>query len=400
MKLHVIWKSSLKALLKNRRRSILTMLGIVIGIASVITILSLGRGFERYTIRSLTQTDSKEIIKEVWFTPTGNTSSNIDFFQEIDLQQVKNIDGVKDARFPVAEQTTLYKDVNIKGKSKNLAIELADMSGQQLLDGRDLTTSDNELKNRVAVVDEVTAKKFYPDPKKAIGYGVEVDGQLFKIVGVFKKDDSSTSGLTFGGSSNIYIPRETYKSYFPNQKGQRYSIEVVVKEGAPAKDVMQKVVEHLETAGTMRSFGEYQTFDVGDEANGISKVLSILTYFISAIAGISLLIAGVGVMNMMYISVSERTKEIGIRRALGATQRDIKWQFLLEGITLSVTGGIVGYLFGMVTAVIISTFLPFSVAPDLFTIVISLGVSTFIGVIFSLMPAAAAARKDLIDILK
>ncbi|WP_234984610.1 ABC transporter permease [Pilibacter termitis] len=156
----------------------------------------------------------------------------------------------------------------------------------------------------------------------------------------------------------------------------------------------------LRNKGNNRLSGTYETFDMSALTDGIGNVLSMLTYFISAIAGISLLIAGVGVMNMMYISVAERTKEIGIRRALGAKRRDIRLQFLLEGVFLTVIGGIIGYIFGFLVALTISVFLPFQVAPDFFTLSLALGVSGFIGILFSVIPANKAANKDLIEILR
>jgi putative ABC transport system permease protein len=130
------------------------------------------------------------------------------------------------------------------------------------------------------------------------------------------------------------------------------------------------------------------------------SLLRNITYFIGAVAGISLFIAGVGVMNMMYISVSERTKEIGIRRAMGATKRSIRAQFLLEGVMLTLSGGIVGYLLGMGLAYGIGSLLEVPISVDLFTIMLAVGVSSGIGLAFSVMPAAAAAKKDLIDILR
>ena len=132
----------------------------------------------------------------------------------------------------------------------------------------------------------------------------------------------------------------------------------------------------------------------------IGKVIDGLTYFISAIAGISLFIAGVGVMNMMYISVSERTKEIGIRRSLGATENSIQIQFLLEGLIITTIGGIVGYLFGIGLAYLIAKLLPFGIYIDLSVILLAVGVSMFIGIIFSVMPAKAAAKKDVVEILR
>ena len=173
-----------------------------------------------------------------------------------------------------------------------------------------------------------------------------------------------------------------------------------MKKGTRPDEVTNKVLDKLKKSGSMRQQGSYRSFDTAILSKGIGKVLSTITYFITAVAGISLFIAGVGVMNMMYISVSERTKEIGIRRALGATQRSIMIQFLIEGVLLTFTGGVIGYFIGMILAYGIGSLMKIHVTVDLFTIVVAVGVSTLIGLIFSVMPAREAAKKDLIDILR
>lgn len=141
-------------------------------------------------------------------------------------------------------------------------------------------------------------------------------------------------------------------------------------------------------------------YDSSEMMEQIGSTLNMITLFISAVASISLFIAGVGVMNMMYISVSERTKEIGIRRSLGATRRSIQWQFLLEGIAITTLGGLVGYLAGIGIAFAVSRFLPFSAIVDLETALVSVSVSIIIGLVFSVFPARSAARKNVVEILR
>lgn len=191
----------------------------------------------------------------------------------------------------------------------------------------------------------------------------------------------------------------TVSRYYQGSKNTA-SVTAVLDKGTKPDEVANKILDKLKKQGSLRNQGTYQSFDSSFLTKGIGKVLSTITYFISAVAGISLFIAGVGVMNMMYISVSERTKEIGIRRALGATQRSIMIQFLLEGVMLTFTGGIIGYLLGMVVAYSIGAIMKIGIQIDFFTISIAVGVSTLIGLVFSVMPAREAAKKDLIDILR
>ena len=131
----------------------------------------------------------------------------------------------------------------------------------------------------------------------------------------------------------------------------------------------------------------------------ISQALNSITWFISAVAGISLFIAGIGIMNMMYISVSERNREIGIRIALGATRQAIMLQFLMEGMTITIAGGIIGYILGMIFAAALSVILPFKASVDLTTVLLALGISGFIGLVFSVMPASQASKKDLTEVM-
>ena len=159
-------------------------------------------------------------------------------------------------------------------------------------------------------------------------------------------------------------------------------------------------MKQLKKSGSEHRSGSYEYFDYGELLKGIGNVISGLTLFVSAIAGISLLIAGVGVMNMMYISASERSQEIGIRMAVGATPAEIMKQFLLESVMLTLTGGIIGLLVGAMDAWLIAMFLPFKPVVTVGSIVGTFAISSIVGIVFDLLPAKSAANKNLIDILK
>lgn len=401
MKFYVTWRSSLKAIMKNRKRSVLTMIGIIIGIASVIAIISLGRGFEKQTIKSLTADDGENIFVDVNFIPYDSNmyESNVEMISQRDIQQIEGIEGVKSVSYPKNNTNSIYKEMMIRGKKENKQIEFVSDSDKEPILGRNLSVSDNETLNKVAVIDQDTAKQLFKQSKNALGRGVEIDGQIFNIVGIYK--GIKLASMFSMPESNILIPKKAYQKYFGDTADKdTSSIKITIEQGYTPNDVTTKVVKKLQDSGTMKDVGDYQVFDMALLTDGIGSILRTLTYFISAIAGISLFIAGVGVMNMMYISVSERTQEIGIRRAMGATAKAIKTQFLLEGVTLTLIGGLIGYVLGIIFASVIAKFLDFSVSVDLFTIFLAVGVSTGIGLIFSVMPASAAAKKDLIDILR
>lgn len=399
MKLYVNWRTATKAILKNRKRSLLTIFGIVIGIASVITILSIGRGFEKETLKNLTNGESDEVNIQVNYAP-GNDSlsySSLDYFTDVDIATVKQVEGVKSANYPEPDYSNIYKDIYIKGEKQNKQVSLISDSGKEPIVGRQLTSYENETLDKVAMIDSVTAKEMYGSTENALDRGIEIDGHLFKIIGIYQGSESES--MFSMPESNIQIPQKTYLHYF-NDTAEKYSLTVTLEKGATPSSVTTDVIEQLEEKGAMKAFGEYQVFDTALLTDGISKILRTITVFISAVAGISLFIAGVGVMNMMYISVSERTKEIGIRRALGATQNSIRMQFLLEGVTLTLFGGIVGYIVGISLAYIIGSIIDIPISIEFSTVFLAISVSTGIGLIFSVMPASAAAKKDLIETLR
>lgn len=399
MKIYVNWRSALRAIKKNKKRSILTMFGIVIGIASVIAILSLGKGYERQTIKSLTDDDSEKVKIEINFNPNDMNlyNTNMAFFQEPDLNLLRGIDGVESAELPKNETDSTSVDVMVKGKKKSKTLKLVNGKSKAVDVGRTLNVYDNQTANKVAVIDSILAKDLYGTSENAIGQGIEVKGQMFSIVGVFPGEEEVS--MFSMGSDHIQVPKRSYERYFEPER-LAYSVELTLADGVKPNAVTTKAVNALKDNGMMRSLGEYQVFDSAILTDGVSEVLNTITLFISAVAGISLFIAGVGVMNMMYISVSERTKEIGIRRALGATRNAIRLQFLLEGLTLTLIGGIIGYILGIILAYIIGSAANIEVVIDPFIIMLAIGVSSAIGLIFSVMPASEAAKKDLIDIMK
>lgn len=399
MNVYVNFRSAWQAIKNNRKRSILTMIGIIIGISSVITILAIGRGFEKDTIKNLTKSDSKNVEIQLNFTPNDTSlyDTNTDFFQDADLSIIGNVEGVKKVDYSKIDEEQIYKDLIIKGKKTNKQIKLIGSEGEKVSIGRNLTSQDSELSNKVAAIDSVTAKELFDKSEQALGKGIEIEQELFRIVGVFPGEEQDN--LFSLSNINIEIPKATYHYYFKSEKDTS-SLTLTLEEGVEPDKVTSKVINQLKEKGSLKHLGEYEVLDTAMLTKGIGQILSTITYFITAVAGISLFIAGVGVMNMMYISVSERTKEIGIRRALGATRKSIMLQFLLEGLILTLSGGLIGYLLGMALAYSVGSLIKVNVSLDLFTILLAVGVSSVIGLVFSVMPASEAAKKDLIDILR
>jgi putative ABC transport system permease protein len=399
MKFRLILQNAYLALRQNIRRSLLTMVGIIIGVSAVITILSLGNGFKAYTMKNLTQPNSENVGVEINFMPNEALSTEI-FFNESDLRLAENVAGVDSAEYVKRSVTMTVQDFYFGTAQYTRPVGLVERTDGPMEAGRNLTSEDNEGLEKTAIISSEFAQKISTETNDVLGYGLTIDNQLYTVVGIFPGGVSGSSReMQMEGEGEVKIPKKTYE--FFNSQGKSVSaISVKVESGYKPSAVADKVVDSLTENGFMAGQGSYASTNMTDFLDGISNVLSTLTLFISGIAGISLFIAGVGVMNMMYTSVSERTQEIGVRRAMGAKKSDIRQQFLAEGLLLTISSGIIGYVIGYLIALMISQFLPFRVAPDLFTIALSVGITTALGLIFSVAPANAAARKDLVEILR
>ncbi|MCJ1995956.1 FtsX-like permease family protein [Lactococcus piscium] len=387
-----------QALRHNTRRSILTMIGIIIGIASVITILALGRGFETYTVQNLTASAEKNVSVDIAFQPSEYEqfkAGKMPYFTDEDLTLASQVEGVEKVTYAKEDDTFLSVDLVNNQKKVTKTVAFA-KDNQEVVDfGRTISREENDTYQKVVMISFETAKEINSDVKKVLGTGIDIKGELYQVIGIYK---GGTTSL-FDATSDIKIPKKTYR-YYANAARNPMQIKVTVANDYKPSSIAKQVIKKLGRLGINRNFGEYTTFDMRAVTDGIGKVLKMLTYFISGIAGISLFIAGVGVMNMMYTSVSERTQEIGVRRSVGAEKSDIRNQFLVEGLMLTISAGAIGYILGYLIALVISLLLPFKVSPDLFTISLTLVITILIGLVFSITPANLAARKELVEILR
>lgn len=402
MKFSVLFYDALNALKRNKKRSILTMLGIIIGIGAVITIISIGNGFQNYVMDNLTEEGDESVSIAISFIPNKQSmyeDPNIIFFNSEDISTIKSIPGVKDVKFSNENNESASQNLEVEtrnGKSSSM-VETVKSTDKEMVEGRNLNSLDNDMKQRVAILSEEKADEMLKNYSDKLGSSININGVGYKVVGIYE-DEAFSMGIGGGGFSDISIPKQTYESLRPEERNSP-GIQVFLESGVSVKDTAKEVVDKLKSTGSMKDLGTYNYFDISEMLEGISKVLNQITIFIALIGGISLFIAGIGMMNMMFISVSERTKEIGIRRAIGATKGNITMQFLLEGIVVTVIGGIFGYLFGLLMAMIISAFLPFKAAVEVGPIVVALLISLVIGVVFSYAPAKSAANKNVIEIL-
>ncbi|MFT9031724.1 ABC transporter permease [Leuconostoc pseudomesenteroides] len=392
MQVRELFVSALRSLLSNKRRSILTMIGIVIGISSVITILSLGDGARLAMLKNLQANTNGQQTTEITFTP--NSEGKVAGFNDSDLNDVKANENVVKAFTQSDNQGVLSINGIINGKAIDPTVLLVNSANREsVINGRGVSKQDIVIGNPVALISHSLAKKGYQKDRNAINAAIDVSGVSYTIVGII--DNNATSGYQ---NYDVVLPRAVFE--ISNNTVSANTLKLTFSKGINVSKATNIIVDNLNKKGSQHTVGRYEFIDTAALLKGISAVIKGITYFIVAVASISLFIAGIGVMNMMYISVSERTQEIGIRMAVGASQTQILWQFLIEAILLTISGGMIGYLFGLGIAMGISSFLPFKASVSLSTFLLAFGTSTIVGLIFGILPAKTASNKNLIDILR
>lgn len=403
MRFSEIWKTSLKSIFKNKRRSFLTMIGLIIGVSSVITIFSIGRGFERYAADFI-GLDAYDASLFFNFSPTNGDfyDTNLASFSDNDFQRIEGVEGVKSvAYYDNEDKGAKYYSQQIEEASSTSSqgsFKLLSSEGTETIYGRPIKDSDNINRNKVMVINETIAKAIKKEnPESLVGKSLTIQGQLFEVVGIMEDRDSSGFITTQEDYVVVEVPDESYGEYFENPKD---SILIRLDATADPKKVTEEIKKTLEKHGSVRNMGTYGSQDLAGQVTQLKTILTGITAIVSIIGGISLFISGIGVMNMIYISVSERTKEIGVRRAMGGTKNNIMWQFLLEGLTLTLIGGAIGYVFGMLIGYVVGMVTPFIIVPDLFTALLALIISIIIGLVFSWLPAKSASKKDIVSLLR
>lgn len=397
MKLTISIETAIKAILKNRRRSFLTVIGIVVGIAAVITIMTVGRGYEKYSIKQLLNSDDiKNNRTSITFSPEDEDNfnkSSFSYFNEHDLDLIRSVPGVSAVNYQVESPDKIYRErsVSIDNGTQNEKIHLVNGSGIKVDNGKNLSKSD--IGNKVVTISDNLAKKLFPNSKNdgaAVGKTIEIDNESFLIEGVF--------GFNVSDNIQIEMNKETYLNYYRGT--DKKNIQITVPSKQNISSIALKVVDVLSKQGSVKNLGSYNYSNSAALTESISSTLQMLTLIVAFIAGISLFISGVGVMNMVYTSISERIKEIGIRRALGATRQAIQSQFLLEGLMLTLFGGIIGYILGEFFAFVISRAMKFDFSFDPFVAFLAMGISVLVGLVFSYIPSKSASQKDIIELIK
>ena len=371
---------SLRSIMKNKRRNIFTMIGIIIGIAAVITIMALGNGFKKTANEQFSDSGASKDAALISFMQSTDADIKTEPFAPSDIQLAEREKGVEKAQIKKDKDQAFTAKVTNSRKNGNANIYVKDQFSN-VDEGHGFNQGDNAIENKVVTIDKKLAEDLFDKPKKAVGQSLFINGQGFKIVGI-------TTGDGFENNV-VHMPTQTLEHYLPNLTQDFAQLEVKIEDGHNKKEVGERVAKVLSKKGSGQAAGSYQYSDMEEMMKGISKIFDGITYFVAAVAGISLFIAGIGVMNVMYISVAERSEEIAIRRAFGAKARDIEIQFLVESVVLCLIGGIIGLLLGIGIASLVDVVTPDYIksAVSLGSVLLAVGVSTLIGIIFGWIPA-------------
>ena len=402
MQFKVLVFAALRNLNRNKKRSILTMLGIIIGVTSVIAIVALGQGYKNKTIKEFTGESDGSVVLMATFTPENYTenTSNMEFFNNKHKSKVEGLESVETVEFQYSDNS--FGDLmefDIRGKKINTLVKATEeFDVEEDAFGRNLTINDNLLKNRVIYISEQALSNSFDEVEELVGAVATINGVSFEIVGI-KKAPAEDEISFFDMGGDVKIPKATYDKYFSGTK-KVSGLNITLKKDKDVKASMKEIENTLNSIEENKVEGEYEIIDTSGIVNLLGGVLNTITTFIASVAGISLFIASIGLMNMMYTSVSERTREIGIKRALGARKKDIRREFLIEGILITLVGGLIGYILGIIVANIISAFLKLVITPNLFTGLLAVIISIVIGLASSFIPARKAANANTIDILK
>lgn len=412
--------ASLKA---NKSRALLTMLGIIIGIAAVIAIMTVGNSVTNTVSTSmqdmganninvlLTRREnepeklesgiqfgavdsSKELTEQEYFTDEMIYELLEEFSGEIEAISASETVGTTQVK-----KGNQSESITVVGVSQGYFVA----NDKTLLAGR-LISAEESVKGRnvCLVADEFAEELLQCEPEAALGQTIhcELDGRTaeYTVVGVYEKDDTAAAMGMMTVGTECYIPLSTAKNFTHSKNYQSFS--VVSKVGVDSDALAEKIEAYLEGFYRSNRYFKVSAFSMSAMISVMSDMMDTIVTAISVIAGIALLVGGIGVMNIMLVSVTERTREIGTRKALGATNESIRMQFIVEAMILCLLGGVIGVILGVAGGVLVSDLMGAMATPSLGSIALSLGFSLAIGVFFGYYPANKAAKMNPIDALR
>jgi putative ABC transport system permease protein len=403
---------ALRGLAANKLRAALTMLGIIIGVAAVITLLSVGKGVEAYVTGQFQGIGSNLLfvfpggLDQQNGPPSANRDkplTNDDAYALTDASAVPDVKAV--ALEYLSFSSVEYGRENTNVQVSGVSINYSAVRQFAVEEGQFMSENDERSAARVAVLGQTVAKTLFPDGEYPIGQTIKINRLPFKVIGLL---EAKGGGLFGDQDSLVLIPLATaqqrlFNARAANGKYVLTSIYVQAISDDAMESAARQITAVLRERHNIQFRGEddFTVLTQNDLIAAFGEVTGVLTIFLGAIAGISLLVGGIGIMNIMLVSVTERTREIGLRKAVGAKRRDILTQFVIEATTLSLIGGFIGIAIGLTGALIVGSFipeLPVAVTPD--SVLLATGVSAAIGLFFGIYPALRASALRPIQALR
>ena len=393
-------KNSLDNLKGHKLRVFSVVLWIVIGITSVILVISIGKGLEAEVLETTDKVNDKKVTINFESTNYNMVGEPIfvEAFNKSDIDYISLMEGVKIVR-PTNDE---YYDYNFYGneafvndKSTFLEIEAYDSKENYKMNyGRELGYDDENRK--VILITQQKAMELFKNIEDAIGSGITIDNNIYEIVGILSEDISEED------YQPCIIPKNAYDNMFNKysyENNEIYSIDIIASEGYNPYEIADKVIMKLKDLHSELD-GQYLYQEPDDIAKEIENMTSSINKFIAVITIIAMFVGGIGVMNIMYMSVIERQKEIGIRRAIGATPINIIIQFLIESTFITMIGGSIGIIVGIIACNYLSGKLPFKIILSIDGIIYATLTSVLTGLIFGIIPALKASKLDPIKAIQ
>lgn len=405
-----LFKIAIRAIAANKMRSFLTALGIIIGIAAVITMLAIGQGSKASIKANIAEMGSNMIMISPGADMRGGVrqdASSMETLKQADYQSIKEDCNYISAISPTVNSSGQWIYGNNNTQSSIYGVNQDYLSIRQLkvADGEMFTDTDIKAAAKVCILGQTVVDYLFPDGSDPIGKVVRFNSIPFRVVGVLQKKGYNSMGMD--QDDLVLAPYTTVMKRILAQTylGGIVCSAITEEASQPAQDQISEILRrnHKLKDATETTEADEDDFNIRSQeeiSSMMNSTMSTITILLGSVAGISLLVGGIGIMNIMYVSVTERTREIGLRMSVGARGIDILNQFLIEAILLSVTGGIIGVILGVSLSLSLNAFLHIVTQIEPWSIIMSFAVCTFTGVFFGWYPAKKAARLDPIEAIR